>query len=104
MKATIDIPDELYCKLEAKSASEGRPLQDVAIELFGEWVGESPRRQPDEPRAFRAWGYPWAPALFVLVSGVMLVNDVWRNPVTSAAGLAIISLGIPVYYLLRRRA
>lgn len=49
MKATIEIPDELYRKLEAKSASEGRPLQDVAIELFGEWVEESPRHQADEP-------------------------------------------------------
>jgi len=62
------------------------------------------RRMPDEPRAFRAWGYPWAPGLFVLVSAVMLVNEVARNPATSVAGLAIISLGIPIYYLLRRRS
>jgi hypothetical protein len=43
MKATIDIPDELYRKLEAKSAAEGRPIRDVAIELFGAWVSESQR-------------------------------------------------------------
>jgi hypothetical protein len=49
MKATIEIPDDLYRKLEAKSASEGRPLQDVAIELLGEWVGKSSCRQADEP-------------------------------------------------------
>ena len=24
------------------------------------------RRYPDAPRPFRAWGYPWAPAIFVL--------------------------------------
>ena len=27
----------------------------------------SARREPDEPRPFRAWGYPVAPALFVVV-------------------------------------
>jgi hypothetical protein len=49
MKATIDIPDDLYREVKAKSAMEGRPIQDVAIELFGEWVRKSPRRQSDEP-------------------------------------------------------
>lgn len=43
MKATIEIPDELYRKLEAKSASEGRPIQEVAVELLDEWVRESSR-------------------------------------------------------------
>jgi hypothetical protein len=51
MKATIEIPDELYRKLEAKSASQGRPIQEVAIELLDEWVRESPRPGSDEPSA-----------------------------------------------------
>lgn len=41
MKATIDIPDELYRKVKAKSALEGRPVREVAIELFRTWVDES---------------------------------------------------------------
>lgn len=49
MKATIEIPDELYRKLEAKSASQGRPIQEVAVELFDEWVRESPRHELHEP-------------------------------------------------------
>ena len=43
MKATIDIPEDLYRKVKAKSALEGRPVREVAIELFREWVGESPK-------------------------------------------------------------
>jgi hypothetical protein len=49
MKATIDIPDELYRRVKAKSALQGRPIRDVAIELFDDWVNESPRPDGDEP-------------------------------------------------------
>ena len=41
MKATIDIPDKLYRKVKAKSALEGRPVREVAIELFRHWLAES---------------------------------------------------------------
>ncbi len=53
-------------------------------------------------RPFRAWGYPVAPAVFVLASAVMVGNEIWRNPRPSIAGLAIIGLGIPLYLWLRR--
>ena len=62
------------------------------------------RRQPDAHRPFRAWGYPWAPGIFVAASALMLVNEVWRNPRTSAAGLAVIAAGIPMYWWMKRRA
>jgi len=61
-------------------------------------------RQPNARRPFRAWGYPWAPAIFVAASAVMLVNEIWRSPGTSAAGLAIMTAGVPVYWWMRRRA
>lgn len=38
MKATIDIPDDLYRRVKARSAMEGRPVRDVALELFRGWV------------------------------------------------------------------
>ncbi len=40
MKATIEIPDELYRKVKAKSALEGRPVRAVTVELLRTWVGE----------------------------------------------------------------
>jgi APA family basic amino acid/polyamine antiporter len=61
------------------------------------------RRYPAEVRPFKAWGYPLAPAVFVLASAVIVANEIWRNPGTSAAGLAIIGVGIPVYVLMRLR-
>ena len=61
------------------------------------------RREPEAPRPFRAWGYPWAPATFVIASAVMLVNEIMRNGITALAGLAVIAAGVPVYLLFARR-
>jgi basic amino acid/polyamine antiporter, APA family len=59
------------------------------------------RRHPELERPFRAWGYPWAPALFIAASAAMVANELWRNPLTSVAGVALIAAGIPLYWLRR---
>ena len=61
------------------------------------------RRDPDERRPFKALGYPLMPGLFVLASALIVGNAVWREPGPSAAGIAIISAGLPLYWYLRRR-
>lgn len=38
MKVTIDVPEELYRQVKAKSALEGRPVREVAEELFRGFV------------------------------------------------------------------
>ena len=38
MKATLDIPDDLYRRVKARSALEGRPLRSVAVRLFQNWL------------------------------------------------------------------
>jgi APA family basic amino acid/polyamine antiporter len=60
-------------------------------------------RDGGAPRPFSAIGYPWAPALFVVASAVMLSNEVWRNPRPTLVGTALIVAGVPVYYLVRSR-
>ncbi len=49
------------------------------------------------------WGYPVAPALFILASLAMLVSSVIREPKPSAAGLGIMVAGIPLFFLFRHR-
>jgi APA family basic amino acid/polyamine antiporter len=61
------------------------------------------RREPDAERPFRAWGYPWAPAVFVVAGAVMVVSEMLRTGTTALAGVAVIAAGIPVYYLFARR-
>ncbi|MBI3987731.1 MAG: hypothetical protein HY343_12465 [Lentisphaerae bacterium] len=41
MKTTIDIPEDIYRKVKAKSALEGRPVRDVTITLFRAWIEQS---------------------------------------------------------------
>lgn len=41
MKATVEVPDELYRRVKAKSAMQGRRIREVAVELFRGWVGEA---------------------------------------------------------------
>ena len=59
-------------------------------------------RHPDEPRPFRAWGYPVAPALFIVVCGAMLVNAIWREPRESVFGMVVIAMGLPLMVWFRR--
>jgi APA family basic amino acid/polyamine antiporter len=61
------------------------------------------RTQPGTARPYRAWGYPVVPALFVLGSGAFVLNTLVERPVESITGLALVALGLPVYYLSRTR-
>ncbi len=62
------------------------------------------RRQPRAPRPFRAWGYPVAPAVFALASLAIVANAVVEAPRPSAAGLLVMGAGVPLFWILRRRA
>jgi len=59
-------------------------------------------RYPNEPRPFRAWGYPVAPLVFSVASLFIVLNALWRSPATSVAGLLVIIGGVPIYFLMRR--
>ena len=53
------------------------------------------RRNPSEPRPFRAWGYPYAPAIFVVASLVIAIAAIAGRPGPSLWGAIIIVAGIP---------
>lgn len=38
MKATFQIPDELYREVKAETAREGRSVREVTIHLFEQWL------------------------------------------------------------------
>jgi APA family basic amino acid/polyamine antiporter len=59
------------------------------------------QRDAGAPRPFSALGYPWAPAIFVIASAIMLANAFWREPRPTLAGVAVILVGVPVYYLFK---
>jgi len=61
------------------------------------------RREPDAERPYRTWGYPVVPILFLIVSVALIISTIVNTPRQSAIGLGLISLGLPVYFLLDRR-
>jgi APA family basic amino acid/polyamine antiporter len=60
-------------------------------------------REPHVPRPFRAWLYPYAPALYVVVSAAILVNGLLRDPRPTGAGALIILAGVPLFYFFNRQ-
>lgn len=61
------------------------------------------RRLPDADRPYRAPGYPVLPALYVLVALAICVDLLIVKPRYTWPGLVIVGLGVPVYWLWRRR-
>jgi APA family basic amino acid/polyamine antiporter len=60
------------------------------------------RRQPNLPRPYRVWGYPILPALFVLCATAVLISSYTDNLKGSLLGTALILLGLPVLWLVRK--
>jgi basic amino acid/polyamine antiporter, APA family len=63
-------------------------------------------RQPDLPRPYRTWGYPLTPLLYVAAAMLLLGNMVadHQSRVQSLAGIGIILLGVPAFWVFRRRS
>ena len=62
------------------------------------------RTRPDLERPYRAFGYPVLPALYILVAGVIEVLLLVYKPNYTWPGLIIVLLGVPVYFLWRKKA
>jgi APA family basic amino acid/polyamine antiporter len=58
-------------------------------------------RQPDLERPYKAWGYPWIPALYVLLCAVIMIDLLIVKPIYTWPGLIIVLAGIPVYFCWR---
>ncbi len=52
---------------------------------------------------FRAWGYPWTPALFVAAAVYVVIGSVVSNPGNAAVGAGLLALGVPVFLFWRAR-
>lgn len=42
MKTTVDIPDELYRRVKAKGAMEGKAIRQIAIEMLSRYLAAEP--------------------------------------------------------------
>jgi len=86
--------------------------QFFELAVFAEWlfymltattVFVYRRTCPNTPRPYRVWGYPVLPAIFVLCAAAVLVASYLSNLKGSLLGTALILLGLPVLWFVRRR-
>jgi APA family basic amino acid/polyamine antiporter len=60
--------------------------------------------RPGAERPYRAFGYPVVPALYIAGALTLVAVLVVYRPMTTWPGLALVALGVPVYFLWKRRA
>ena len=89
----------------------GRFQALFSLAIFSEWLFYAltastifvfRHREAKATRPYSIWGYPVLPALFIVAAAVLLVFSFADQPVNSVIGTAIILLGIPLYFLMKR--
>jgi len=55
------------------------------------------KTEPDLPRPYRCWGYPWVPGIFVAGALALTINIWIDRPGRSSVGLLLILAGLPFY-------
>ena len=61
------------------------------------------RTRPEMERPYRAFGYPVLPALYIVLAGVIELLLLLYKPNFTWPGLLIVLLGIPVYFVWKKR-
>jgi APA family basic amino acid/polyamine antiporter len=61
-------------------------------------------KRPEIPRPYRCTGYPWVPAIFVLVGTAWTLNTIVTRPTEAFWGTAIVLVGVPGYLYWKRSA
>ena len=61
------------------------------------------KRSPDVSRAYRTWGYPFTPILFMLFAFTLTIYSFIENPRDSIIGIGIVLLGVPAYLYWKRK-
>jgi len=59
-------------------------------------------KRPDIPRSYRCTGYPWLPAIYVLLGTWWTVNTIWKRPTEALASAIIVLIGVPWYLYWKR--
>ncbi|GAA4315831.1 amino acid permease [Nibribacter koreensis] len=61
------------------------------------------RTMPDAPRPYKAIGYPFLPGLYIAMASFICLLLLMYKTEYAGAGLAIVLIGIPVYYFFKNK-
>src|SRR6202163_728582 len=59
-------------------------------------------KRPDIPRPYRCTGYPWLPAIYVVIGTAWTLNTIFTRPTEAFWGTAIVLIGVPFYLFWKR--
>ena len=59
-------------------------------------------KRPEIPRPYRCTGYPWLPAVYVLIGTAWTLNTIFTRPTEAFWGTAIVLVGVPGYLYWKR--
>ena len=59
-------------------------------------------KRPEIPRPYRCTGYPWLPAIYVLIGTAWTLNTIITRPTEAFWGTTIVLIGIPFYLFWKR--
>jgi len=62
------------------------------------------RRRPELARPYRVWGYPVLPVAFTAAALAIVANTLARSPRESGIGLALVLVGVPIFFAWKRLA
>jgi APA family basic amino acid/polyamine antiporter len=62
------------------------------------------RRYPKRKRPYRAWGYPFVPALYLIANAFIAVAMMWGRPFECAIALAVAATAAPFYFVLKGKS
>jgi amino acid transporter len=101
------------CVLASLMALTGTFEELTSLFIFAGWIFyglavvalfRMRKTEPDTPRPYRCWGYPWVPGLFV-AGALALTFNIWlERPGRSSIGLLLILAGVPFYRYWSSRA
>jgi basic amino acid/polyamine antiporter, APA family len=61
------------------------------------------RKLPNAERPYRCAGYPWLPALYLVLGSAWAINTLIEKPKDALAGIGIVLIGVPFYFYWRRQ-
>ena len=56
-------------------------------------------KEPDLPRPYKTWGYPWTPLIFIIVNLWILYYTFLERTLESVIGMGIVAVSLGLWYL-----
>lgn len=83
-------------------------LTGVVVWLFFALVGGAlfilRYKFPDIERPYKVWGYPFLPAIFILICIALFINTIIFYPFQSLMGLCLLMTGVPIFIISQKKS